>query len=780
MLDSRTRRDYKSFAMRHHHCAPPSAGPPPDRHLRRASRRSRIRLAWAGTASLIVALCTLAWARPTADPDPAAIAELTRQLQRLSLDVRQAPLGETERAAAIAQLATATLDTVYARYLDQWPLEDYLRWILNRWALPAAGPPVFLPLSRFTAADGRDVLYLPHRHPGVGVPCAPSETTEVRPWWSPRPVAICRESYRKEISFVDERYCPTNQSAAAGYVTPTACGCGSRLVHCLPPAELEPALVADAQHGVWEEFYRTAYEIAARRNRPLSEVFTATTTWQTGVVRFLYLRREIAGLLHGKTLTPTLEREIDRMLDTVDVHAPGAWVERKGIYRDTGVFLTTPLTFWDTYRGMVLAVFHNMLCLEPRSSNVDRDAILATVADHHANLRSLDPIADSPMRHQDGCKGCHMPMDTSSSFLFEMALGWRGGFDLKPRARTSSRLYLGSDDSRGEATGIAGLMKLAVAQPEFGRCTVRSAIQAVLQRFPLHAEMSAMDGLVAGFAQHDQSLPWLIKQLLLSNAYRRGEALAAAPRPATASVPARLGELVAAHCQRCHDARHATLDLTTLPGAADHAAWSAILDRVQDETMPPPRTDSIAARFPLDPHDRSELIDGIERLLGASADWRPRPRFMHPRTWAQIVTAWGTDYLGEPRARALVEAVAGERPSPTGRARGMSPTLQFQVDRASLAICQAIADADQARPAEQRRVIVDDGSDQARRRAVAELEQAVFGVAEPDAVADGVARYLRLRAQVTTTAAAWTALCTATLSGPRLWYEAYAPAGARP
>jgi len=449
---------------------------------------------------------------------------LAAQLARLSLDLRERPLSEAERDEAVARLAADSVDAIYRDHVDRWLGRRFFEKVLRAW-LPLANDPAvpFLSLLRGRTAGGRDVLYLEHRHPGLepgAPPCRADRVVSVVPWWSERPVAICEASYQKSVLFVDDHYCPQSADSVAGYSLPRECGCGPRLMHCLPPDELEPRLNAAVRDGIASEVMETAYDIAVRRRRPLGEVLTATRTWQNGVVRFLYARRELARLLHGRRLTPALERRIDRTLSRIPVRAGPTWVERRGLYAGSGLLFTPIDTFLPTYRSAVRTAYEALFCVYFESVNVDRDAILATVEEAHPNLRALDAITDSPMRHQRGCSGCHMPMDTTSGFLGDIELTWKGAYPRRARPAESPFYLRGADDYRGAARGIAGFMELAARQPEFPRCVVNRAFEKVLERRPQHGEAALIDELERGLSRTHTDLTWLVRELLLSRPYR--------------------------------------------------------------------------------------------------------------------------------------------------------------------------------------------------------------------------------------------------------------------
>jgi hypothetical protein len=464
----------------------------------------------------VLVVCVVAASPARADRVADDETRLISQLQRLSFDLREMPIELDVRAAALWRLETSGLDATYAYYVDQWLGRRYQLDVLNNWSPFDGVSSLFLRLAFFDF-EGRKILYLPGRHKETGPPCQADQIVSVRPWWSDTPVSICKDSHRKETSFVGGVYCATANESLA--VSRDGCGCGPRLVHCLPPAQLEPAIHA-ATAGITAEYTETAYDIVIRQARPLADLISTTRTWQNGLVRFLYARREIAGLASAQALTPALERQIDQILARVDVRAQGSWVERQGAYRGTGTSFTLAGVTHSSYRNMVRQAYSRILCATFRSSHVDRDALLATVGNDAENIRGFDPIADSPMRQQEGCKGCHMPMDTTSGFMFEQQLSWRGGF-MTAVHRKPAKMYIhGAADYRGEGVGIAGFVELLVAQPEYLRCTIEKTFEHVVQRAPVSRERPFIEQLTKTFQHKKQDQRWLIRELLLSAAYR--------------------------------------------------------------------------------------------------------------------------------------------------------------------------------------------------------------------------------------------------------------------
>jgi hypothetical protein len=470
---------------------------------------------------------------PSAPSAPAAPAgasadanETLRQLRKLSIDVRGAPLSKDESATIKKRLERESTDAIYASFVDGWlkDLErnqDFVEKVLSPFE-PKGMPLLFLNPSQFRAADGREVLYLPARQPKTGTPCAGQDIVSVRPWWSKQPVAICSASYVPEVVFANDRFCAQSHLAAAGYTTPDACGCGPRLMHCAPPEKLDPGIVVAIKTGPKAEIRETMIDLLIKKRRPLSDVYTATTTWQNGLVQFIYKRREVASIASRTPITKPVLAKLEKMIDSVNVRAKPKWVERKGAYKGTGLWWTTALPVQSTYRNSTRGGFNFFFCIDYSSINVDRDALLATAGDEIQNLRALDAISNSPMRKQDGCKGCHMPMDTTAGFLFEFELSWRGGFPRHEPAQPTDFYLQGAEDRRGNGKGLAGLMALFMKQPEFDACAVQKTLVNFVARGPMHSERATSDALVEGLRKHNRDLVWLVREVLMSPIYRRG------------------------------------------------------------------------------------------------------------------------------------------------------------------------------------------------------------------------------------------------------------------
>jgi hypothetical protein len=481
----------------------------------------RSALALAGTTLLLASAIT---SRADETADSHATIDL---IQRLSYDLRERRLDATERQEIERTTHTAAdSDVTYRRYLGKWLDAPALKQLLSKTYDALAGiadvSPLFLRLSAYRPAKGPTVLFLAHTvaaEPRKGAPpCGASATTLVRPWWSDKPVRICAESYHPERSFDEVGYCAGQPEPTVPTPPRPGCGCGPLLLACLPPPEVAPGLENAFNQGVGQEALETVADAVIQR-RPFDEVLTVTRTWQSGALEFLYLRRELIGLLHARPYSAELQAQLERRLEGVNLAAPAHWVERTGIYRGTGL-LTMPLvgTSQPTYRVLMKNLLTLFLCTEFKSVHVDSDAVLKTVGNQVANLRALSAIGESPMRKQVGCKGCHAPMDNGGAFMTQLATPLFGGYLTELPAHGS--LYVkGADDLRGEGVGYAGLARLVIAQPEFERCAAETVFRTLLKRSPLIGEEDLIGTFARGFHEHGHRFDWLVQEVLLSPPY---------------------------------------------------------------------------------------------------------------------------------------------------------------------------------------------------------------------------------------------------------------------
>jgi hypothetical protein len=248
---------------------------------------------------------------------------------------------------------------------------------------------------------------------------------------------------------------------------------------------------------------------------------------------------------------------------------------------------------------------------------------------------------------------------------------------------------------------------------------------------------------------------------LLASVARGTTAWASEPR----DVPPRLGTLLATHCSGCHADRE-VLPLSPPPALDDTATWALIAARIRAGEMPPPSTDSLERRFPLDPEVRTELLGLIDLHLGAAADPKTGARFLSPRGWSAVVHRLARAALPPDELARAIAGVMRSRRSTTNRLRHMTPGFQVAVDRASLVICRAVAtkkNFDQPPSVPERAV------------AVRQLEELILGQSSASTFAYHAAAYERLRTRTRNEMMAWVGLCTLFLTGPDLWYGTFNP-----
>jgi hypothetical protein len=463
----------------------------------------------------------LGTAQAGATPNPHGAT--VRAIQRLSHDLRGRGLSKEERGEIDKALVDAGEDrAVYESYVEKWLTRPAYTPLL-RVLLPEmhGASALFLRLEREHGPSGW-LYYLPHsvnRRAPEAPACSPSDTVEVVPWWGNAPVRICRDSYRPDRAFDDVGYCAGQPEPTVPTPPRLGCGCGPLLLGCLP--EHDEHLDTDAlDQAIQDEVLETAADIVAT-DRPFDDLLTTTRTWQDGFVRFLYLRRDLLRTIAHKPYSDSLEKELRDKLATIDLHSPGQWVERGGVYRGSGLFTSTISisTIKTTHRVLAKDILTDFLCTEFLSVHVDSEALLKAVGAQHGNLRTLAAIGESPMRNQQGCKGCHAPMDNAAAFLVELQTALYGSYPTGLPA--PGQLFLkGAGDYRGRGTGLADFARLVVAQPEFSECATRRTLELFLHRAPLNSERDLLSSLTNQFNTTGHRWLPLVRAVLLSKPYR--------------------------------------------------------------------------------------------------------------------------------------------------------------------------------------------------------------------------------------------------------------------
>ena len=479
-----------------------------------------------------VRTCALLLALSLCDPALRAQPRPLDLFQRISLDLRGHRLAGDEIAEIEGAIARHEAPVAIAsRYIDLWLTRDVIAGKLDSYLSgPVRADRLFLGyLERVRVDKGSWVYYLPHTLPpdarADAPPCAPADRVEVHPWWSiDQKLQICAPSYRPEHAFDSAGYC-AGQAVFGPLPSPprAGCGCGPLLLACMPPRDENPMLARKMTKALRDEVLETAADIVAA-DRSFDELMTTSRTWQSGLVAFFYLRRELIARIQHEPWTPTLESALADRVRGVDLAAPGRWVERDGVYRGSGLFTTTiaTRTYTVNYRDDALGLLHDFLCADLKSVHVDSDALLKTVTRPEPS-----EVWNSQVRLQAGCKSCHAPMDNLTGFLANMT-DTRWGSQPVPSARVRGELYVkGAGDRRGDGVGFADLSQLLVSQPEFDECAVKHVFQQLVGRPPLNSERSLVDGLVRDFHAGGRRWRALVRSVLLGAPY-----LAASDSPA--------------------------------------------------------------------------------------------------------------------------------------------------------------------------------------------------------------------------------------------------------
>jgi hypothetical protein len=705
--------------------------------------------------------------------------------QRLSYDLRNKPLSEQERDEIANKISSGGMK-LYEQYVDKWLTKDaYKRFVGAFFRWPPVGvinpdaEPFFHRLSKHGA--GADTVYfLPHTAKGKGgAPCAKADIKEVKSWWSKQPLRVCKASYVPDKIFDDIGYCSGEAEPLMRQPPRPGCGCGPALMGCLPPKGDDPKLDRQVHSSIMTEWFETAARTVAE-DRPLDEILTTTRTWQTGLAEFIYLRRDLIALHRKKGWTPKVKKEFDKRLAKVDVYREGRWVNRGKDYMGTGLWWSglTTHAMKIPVRPAAHAVLETYLCSGFHAANVDADAILEAVNKRDNNLRTLTTFLDAPMRKEDGCKGCHAPMDGAAGYLGEFQGPIFGSFPT--RQKTKGEFFvLGAGDFRGKGAGLATLANLVIKQPEYETCAVRRAFEKTLVRPMASGDQPLYQELVKEFKKNGHRYGPIVRRLLLSPAYMNEPARRKAParedwKPMD-KVPEPVAKVVADVCVECHDSSN-VLDLEKLPPPSKVEVWMTILTKVSDSTMPPPEEGNVADRFPIDPSVRSRFVTGVRKMLGPALDKPVPPRRMEHKVWVSVAHMVADEVVGAEKVNGILEPIIQKdgffaKLPP----RGFPPPYTVAIGRASNALCREVAQADASAGGEVYGITAGgDWSKKDKSRAVTALWRAVYQQKPSESELSAAIGLLDEFHQVTEDwKESWAALCSTKLSGPMLFFGAF-------
>jgi hypothetical protein len=420
--------------------------------------------------------------------------------------------------------ATSRSQQVYRSFLDRWLDLDAFRAIAARLVLgnPTVRSSFVAQLQLHRDLNGELIYYLAHqvdRGSSGDMPCSRDEVDHVSPWWDTNKlVSICSTSYRADTIFDEVGYCGGQPEPTTPLAPRPKCGCGPLLLGCLPPEEDRPGLVQEMDRDVRSEVIETAATIIAQGGS-YRDLTTTTATWQTGLTRLLYLRRELIGELAHHSFDDTLEADMRRRLGALDLRAEGAMIDRPPVYAGSGVFLFGLAAGLQDpgYRSIVRVSLQRELCIADFSSvDVTSDVVLLTTT-KTPNLRLKD-VHTSPMRTQEGCKGCHGPMDNTAGFLTAIATPLYGSMPTG-QMNEASLVVNGSSDDRGSGVGPGDLMRRYIEQPEFEPCSYQRFFAAFVGRAPTKVELHEIS---QAMRTGSGSLRELFRTILSMDAFTRG------------------------------------------------------------------------------------------------------------------------------------------------------------------------------------------------------------------------------------------------------------------
>jgi hypothetical protein len=476
-----------------------------------------------GRAAIAAVAALVAWMLAT-PPARSADQDWVGLVQLASLKLRLARLDPAELAALEARRARGESPRrIYRDQVRRWLDRDfYARLALGMIPVPKSSTLFIDTLRRARVAEGTWVYYLPHAAPGRRAgqpPCPPSERATVVPWWDKdRRISICRRSYAPENAFDSVGYCAGQPEPVRPIEPRAGCGCGPLLLACLPPADEAPAMKQRMMDAMSREVAVTGADII-QRGGSFDELMTASRTWQTGLTEFLYARREMLALVARSRYSAEVESRLRAMLAPIDLDRGGRWIERKGVYAGSGLYLTTPLmgTFLGTSRAAMTFLLSQFLCTDFPANHVDSEALIAVTRGQHEGVRF--EVYESPMRHQASCSGCHAPMDNGAGFMVGLQAPLYGS--IPTGKKVEGRLYVnGAGDLRGKGAGFAALTSLVTRQREFPRCAVARMFTYFVGRPPRVTtdENQLFDELVGRFERSGRRLDVLARAVLESKA----------------------------------------------------------------------------------------------------------------------------------------------------------------------------------------------------------------------------------------------------------------------
>lgn len=294
--------------------------------------------------------------------------------------------------------------------------------------------------------------------------CEAADAVRVRPWWSrDQDVLVCADAYRPEVKGDS-----SGRTCGASMLAPResdVCGCGPHLMYCTSSEDQFRELQDNLQREVWDT---TAWVV--NKDLPIEELFTMNASVRNEQAEMLYRRARIGA------------GEPDTLLPVADFPAGAKGELRPRVEQAPGQHagvLSMPALVYssDALRGVMRNYYDYLWCAGVASSRVSTEGILALDI---VDLRVGDGW--QKLAAMDVCTDCHARLDYGMQFFrgfpsSTMGLDFRPGEVLKG----SGPLYGHNiKDERGTAELTPqGFAKLAVAQPEFGKCMAKKVIDHV-------------------------------------------------------------------------------------------------------------------------------------------------------------------------------------------------------------------------------------------------------------------------------------------------------------
>jgi hypothetical protein len=475
---------------------------------------------------------------------------------------------------------------------------------------------------------------------GLQGKCSASEAVSVTPWWDlTSTVLVCPDSYAPDHVFDRNTHARCGSSEGRPD-TSRDCGCGPYLLYCARNGGH-----ASEMYGSFSAEVRDTVAALINAERPLKDVFTVNETIRNSIVETRYRRARIANGADAATVLAeplwTGVKSAPRIEIVPGQHA-GILTTPQGIYRESG------------FRERIQMYSKMLWCIEPTSAQVATSAVFDLGTADFRHGKGWESLVARPI-----CNGCHARLDWGLQFF--SAYSWApkaADYLLSERDRPTSYVYInGPDDLRGEgdATPLA-FARIAVEQPELGRCMAKRVVDRVLGETATTQDVAAVRKAYAREGTYRALLRAAVDARLAKGAELVPASAPLAPavdepipsggdwEHASVPVPETLRALLDDDCLTCHDEgerdfRGATFGVPRV---------LKMINRVASRAMPPGTaslpTDerraillALIATLPFDAAAKASLRDyhlggdqapvmRPDLVVGQTISWRAGPR----------------------------------------------------------------------------------------------------------------------------------------------------------